>query len=158
MASSVDRLHIGYEMARLDLKDRAFYDDLTDEERKKFSPYLMIRWGSCVDGPAELQAYYLLSTNENLNRNFFDISSSQHKKLQWLLATTVSPDLGKQKHSWISNKKRTATSSTEKVLTKLYPDLKPDDIKLMASLNDRESVKNLAKQHGWDDKRIKDEF
>ena len=158
MASGVDKLHISYEMARFDLKDRKFFDDLTDEERKKFSPYLMIRWGSCVEGPAELQSYYLISANENLNRNFFDISTTLHKKLQWLLATTVSPNMGKQRHNWISTKKRTGDNRAERFLSKLFPNLKPDDIKTLAILNDRESLKNLAKQHGWDDKRIKDEL
>lgn len=158
MASSIDKLNISYEMSRFDLKDRAFYDDLTDEERKKFSPYLMIRWGSCVDGPAELQAYYLMSVNERLNRNFFDISTKEHKKLQWLLATTVSPNMGKQRHSWISAKKKTANNKTEKFIQTIFPELKPDEIKLLAELNDKESLKDLARKHGWDDKRIRDEF
>ena len=40
-----DKLSIGNEMRQFDLKNRKFYDELTEEERKKFSPYLMIRWG-----------------------------------------------------------------------------------------------------------------
>ena len=44
-----DKLSIGNEMRQFDLKNRKFYDELTEEERKKFSPYLMIRWGSAVD-------------------------------------------------------------------------------------------------------------
>ena len=35
-----DKLSIQNEMNSFDLKDRSFYDSLTDEERKKFSPYL----------------------------------------------------------------------------------------------------------------------
>lgn len=158
MASSVDKLSIGYEMTRFDLKDRAFYDDLTDEERKKFSPYLMIRWGSCVEGPVELQAYYLISVNEKLNRNFFDISTRDHKKMQWLLASTVSPGMGKQRHNWISAKKRENNNKAEKFLKTLFPELKPYDITLLAQLNDKESLKDMARKHGWDDKRIRDEF
>ena len=39
-----DKLNIANEMRQLDRKNRRFYRDLTDEERKKFSNYLMIRW------------------------------------------------------------------------------------------------------------------
>jgi hypothetical protein len=56
-----DPLNIKNEMARFDQKDRAFYDSLTEEERKKFAPFLMIRWGSSVGGNADLQSYYLMS-------------------------------------------------------------------------------------------------
>ena len=52
-----DRLNIGNEMKMFDRKVRSFYDDLTDEERKKFSNYLMIRWASCVEGSQDLQEF-----------------------------------------------------------------------------------------------------
>jgi hypothetical protein len=72
MESTVtDKLSIANEMAQFDRKNRQFYDDLTDEERKKFSNYLMIRWGSSVHGIADLQEYYLLSCNQRLNKHFF---------------------------------------------------------------------------------------
>ena len=48
-------------MKQFDLKNRNFYDELTDEEKKKFSNYLMIRWGSCVEGSQELQEFYLIA-------------------------------------------------------------------------------------------------
>ena len=78
-----DKLNIANEMRQLDRKNRNFYRELTDEERKKFSNYLMIRWASCVEGSRELQEFYLISTNERLNKHFFNIS--RHPELQWLL-------------------------------------------------------------------------
>ena len=53
-----EKLNIANEMRCLDTKDRKFYDSLTEEERKKFSNFLMIRWSSAVQGSAELQEYY----------------------------------------------------------------------------------------------------
>ena len=70
----MDRLNIHNEMACFDRKERGFYDSLTDEERKKFSNYLMIRWGSAVTGSRELQEFYVIATNERLNRNFFAVN------------------------------------------------------------------------------------
>jgi len=154
-----DKLHISNEMLKFDLKDRNFFDSLEDDEKKKFSPFLMIRWGAAVEGSSELQSYYLVSCNERLNKNFFDISTSQHKKLQWLLATTVSPGMGKQYHKWLAAKKKeTASNKAEKFLSEIYPALKPDEIKLLAQINDKDDLKRLAREHGWDDKRIKSDL
>ena len=84
----MDKLGIANEMAQFDRKNRGFYDELTEEERRKFSNYLMIRWGSSVEGTREVQEYYVQSTNHYLNRHFFAIN--RHPKLQWLCATAVS--------------------------------------------------------------------
>jgi hypothetical protein len=69
-----DKLNIANEMKQFDLKNRDFYDELTPEERKKFSNFLMIRWGSSVQGSQELQEYYVQSCNHYFNKNFFAIS------------------------------------------------------------------------------------
>ena len=150
------KLYIGNELAALDRKDRGYLDSMTDEEQKKFSPFLMIRWGATIDGESDLATYYLMSCNERLNKHFFDISTTQHKKLQWLLATTISPGMGKQRHPWLAAKKREGNNNkAEKFLREIYPTAKNDEIQLMAQLNDKTDLKELAKQHGWDDKRIK---
>ena len=88
----MDKLSIHNEMSQFDRKNRNFYNELTDEEKKKFSNYLMIRWGSAVQGNKDLQEFYLISTNERFNKHFFAIN--RHPQLQWLCATAVSPCLG----------------------------------------------------------------
>ena len=150
----MDKLNIANEMQAFDSKDRNFYKDLTDEERKKFSTYLMIRWGSSVSGSAELQQYYLLSCNENLNKHFFEIS--RHPELQWLLATTVSPGMGSFRHDWIKQKKREGSNSKAvKFLRQIYPTYSEDELELLAKINDTADLKQLAREHGWDEKQIK---
>ena len=152
-----DKLNIANEMRAFDSKDRMFYRELTDEERKKFSTFLMIRWGSSVQGSAELQQYYLLSCNENLNKHFFDLS--RHPELQWLAATTVSPGMGNFRHDWIKQKKREGSGNKAvKFLRQIYPEYKEDELELLAQINDAADLKQLAREHGWDDKRIKSEL
>jgi hypothetical protein len=151
-----DKLSIANEMAQMDAKNREFYDSLTIEERKKFSNYLMIRWGSCVTGDPTLQAYYLMATNERLNKHFFDIG--RHPKLQWLCATTVSPGMGRQRHQWIAPKKKESNNKAVKFLAEIFPLAKSDELELMARLNDTNDLKDLARKHGWDDKRIKSDL
>lgn len=152
-----DKLNIANEMRAFDSKDRNFYADLTDEERKKFSNYLMIRWGSSVQGSAELQQYYLLSCNENLNKHFFDLA--KYPELQWLAATTVSPGMGNFRHDWIKQKKKESSNNKViKFLKQVYPDYKEDELELLVAINTKEDIKQLAREHGWDDKRIKSEL
>ena len=152
-----DKLNINNEMREFDRKNRAFYDELTAEERKKFSTYLMLRWGSAVQAQSNIQQYYVMSLNENFNKHFFTIS--KHPKLQWLCATTVSPGIGTFKHQWIAPKKREGgDSKATKFLRELYPHLKDDEIELLRSINTKDDLKQLARNHGWDDKRIKSDL
>ena len=148
----MDKLSIANEMSEFDRKNRAFYDELTDDERKKFSNYLMIRWGSSVQGSRELQEFYLIATNERFNKHFFDIN--RHPKLQWLCATTVSPGMGPQRHQWIAPKKKEpGASGIRKQLAELYPHLKDDEIALMAELNTKRDIDAYLKAAGQDIKK-----
>lgn len=144
-----DKLNIANEMRMFDRKVRSFYEELSDEERKKFSTYLMIRWGSAVEGSRELQEFYLISTNERLNKHFF--AMSRHPKLQWLMATSVSPDMGTPRHNWISPKKKEKTSAIRKKLVEIYPHLKDDEIDLLAEITDKKELDNYLKAHGDSD-------
>jgi len=144
-----DKLNIGNEMRQLDAKNRDFYDELTPEERPKFSTFLMVRWGSAVDGSREIQEYYVQSVNHYLNKHFFTMH--RHPKLQWLMATAVSPGMGAMRHNWIAPKKKEAgASALKKQLRELYPHLKDDEIDLMAALTDRKEIAQLQRAHGND--------
>jgi len=148
----MEKLSIANEMTQFDRKNREFYDSLTDEERKKFSNYLMIRWGSAVQGSRELQEFYVIATNERLNKRFFDIN--RHPRLQWLCATTVSPGLGTQRHPWIAPKKREAgANGSRKQLAELYPHLKDDEVELMSRINDKKDIDTYLKASGQDAKK-----
>ena len=148
----MDKLSISNEMAQFDRKNRDFYHDLTDEEKKKFSNYLMIRYGSSVQGSQDLQEFYLISTNERLNKHFFAIN--RHPKLQWLCATAVSPGMGTVRHNWIAPKKKEAgASGIKKQLAELYPNMKQDEIEVMAAINTKKDLDAYLKQSGQEIKK-----
>lgn len=138
-------------MKMFDRKVRAFYDELTIEERKKFSTFLMLRWGSAVEGSRELQEFYVIATNERLNKHFFDVG--KHPKLQWLLATTVSPDMGAMRHNWIAPKKKEAgLSAKRKALMEIYPTYKDDEIDVMAAITTQKEIDEYNRKAGKDKK------
>jgi hypothetical protein len=143
----VDKLSINNEMSVFDRKDRTFYDSLTVDERKKFSNFLMIRYGSSVQGGRDLQEFYLIATNERLNKHFFTIN--RHPKLQWLCATTVSPGMGTQRHTWIAPKKKEpGAGSVKKQLSELFPHLKDDEIEVLAEINTKKDIDAYVKALG----------
>jgi hypothetical protein len=150
-----DKLSIANEMAQFDRKNRGFYDSLTPEEKKKFSNFLMIRYGSSVQGSRDMQEFYLISTNERLNKNFFAIN--REPKLQWLTATTVSPGMGPQRHQWIATKKKESgaaeTGSVRKQLAEIYPHLREDELDLMARINNKRDIEEYLKASGQDTKK-----
>jgi hypothetical protein len=144
-----DKLNIANEMSVFDRKDRDFYDSLTEEERKKFSTFLMIRWGSSINGSRELQEYYVQSCNHYLNKHFFALS--KHPKLQWLMATAVSPGMGTHRHNWIAPKKKEAgASGFKKQLSELFPNMKNDEIELLAKITTKKELDEYIRSHGND--------
>jgi hypothetical protein len=146
-----DKLTIANEMLQFDRKSRSFYDDLTPEERKKFSNYLMIRWGSSVEGSRELQEFYVIATNERLNKHFFNVN--RHPKLQWLMATSVSPGLGTPRHPWIApRKKESGASAKRRALAEIYPHYKDDELDVMMAITTQKQIDEYNRAAGNDKK------
>jgi hypothetical protein len=146
-----DKLNIANEMRMFDRKVRSFYDDLTAEEKKKFSNYLMIRWGSAVEGSRELQEFYVIATNERLNKHFFDVA--KHPKLQWLMATAVSPGLGTHRHPWIApKKKQSGASARRRQLAEIYPHYKDDELDVMMAIATQKDIDQYFAAAGQDRK------
>ena len=141
-------------MAALDKKDRGFYSRLNDEQKKAFSAWMMMRYASSVQG--RNAAHYLFMVNELVNKNFSDVS--RHPELQWLLMSAAGS--GKLEfHPYIkppnSKKKKDRVSE---FLSSIYPHFKSDEIDLLLTLNSKEELKQLAEEHGYDDKSIKEIF
>jgi hypothetical protein len=141
-------------MAALDKKDRSFYSRLTDEQKKAFVPWMMMRYASSAQG--RNAAHYLFMINELVNKNFSDVS--KHPELQWLLMTAAGS--GKVEfHPYIkppnSKKKK---DKVRDFVSGIYPLLKSSEIDMLLELNTKEDLIKLAEAHGYDDKSIKDIF
>jgi hypothetical protein len=85
----------------LDKKDYGYYDRLTEEQQKKFVPYMILHWISSIKKTGELGKYYVLATEEFANKHMFNEYIQRHPKLQWLMLCAVSPNTGKQFHQYI---------------------------------------------------------
>lgn len=150
----MDKLSLANELRQLDTKNRQFYDELDDNEKKKFSTFLMMKYSANIDGNADFQEWYLRISNERVNPNFFDLG--KHPKLQWLLCTTVSPNMGTQRHYWLNTKK--SENKIRKFLLKNFPALKSDEIDILEQVNTKDDIKNFARQLGMSEQDIKKEL
>lgn len=88
-------------LAALDKKDYAYFDRLTEEQQKKFVPFMMTHWMSQIKSNGGLSAYYVRSVDYYANQHLFNEAVMKHPKLQWLMLCASSPDMGKQFHQWV---------------------------------------------------------
>ena len=141
-------------MLAIDRKNRSWYDNLSDEQKKAFSAWMMMRYASSVQGGNA--ASYLFMVNECVNKNFMDLS--KHPELQWLLFTLCGSGK-KEFHPYI--KPPTSRKKKNKVaewLSEQYPLMKADEINMLMEINDTEDFKSLAREAGMTDKEIKELF
>ena len=139
----------------MDKKNRNFYDNLNEQERKGFAPFVMVRWASTVDhSMQEMDEWWLKATNQRFNTDLLNIS--HHPKLQWLTATTASPGMGAMKHQWIGYKKKTGKTNNKlkKFLIGEYPTLNDDEIDFLMSQLSNKEIKQYALDLGYNDKEI----
>jgi hypothetical protein len=100
-------------LSALDRKDYGYIDKLTEEQQKKFVPYMMTHWMSTVKASGDIQGYYVMSTEYNANKHLFNEYVQKHPKLQWMMLCAASPGLGKQFHQWIPHLSSKVTTLKE---------------------------------------------
>jgi hypothetical protein len=88
-------------LAAMDRKDYNYLDTMTEEQQKKFVPYMMTHWMSAVKDNGGVQGYYVMSTEYSANKHLFNEYVQKHPKLQWMMLCAASPGLGKKFHQWI---------------------------------------------------------
>jgi hypothetical protein len=120
----------------IDSKNYAWYSKLTEEQRKKFVPYMITHWASAIKAKGMLGAYYVMSVDANANKYLFNEVIQGHPELQWLMLCAASPGMGKQFHQWIPHlsdkqsqlRERADAKSVKEYYAKIYPSVSKDDI------------------------------
>lgn len=126
-------------IAAIDKKDYGYYDRLTEEQKKKFVPFMLIHWISAVKGSRDLQGYYIMSTEHHANKYFFNEHIQKNPKLQWLMLCASSPGIGKQFHQYIPHiRDKVATLREEaknKEIIDYYKKIYKTDIETLTELS-----------------------
>lgn len=138
-------------LTAIDTNNMGFYNELNDEERKAFSPWLIMRYASSSE---YLPEHYLLMVNSFVNVNFSDLS--KHPELQWKLLALSG--IGQTvRHTWLppaSKKKKRNKIGAE--ISKLYPHLKDDELDVFLKIHDSDELKQILYDFGYQDKEIKE--
>ena len=139
-------------LAAVDMGAKTVWDELSEEEHKQISFWLLNRYVSSVNGNREKQELAIFKTNEYYNKNWNELGT-RHPKLQWQLLCQ-SGNTGKiEFHPWIGFKKRDGSNSKAiKLLEQIYPNMKRDEVELLAGLSTKKELKQLAEEHGIDTK------
>lgn len=124
----------------IDKKDYGYLERMSEEQQKKFVPYMMTHWMSAVKANADVQGFYLMSVDAAVNKHLFNESVQKHPKLQWLMMCASSLGIGKQYHQWIPHLSTKITQLKEpakekeirEYFTKIYSNVNENDIGEMA--------------------------
>ena len=136
----------------VDFRNKDYFDRIDDKERSLYSPYMIMRYASSVTGDKFYQEHYVEMINECVNKHLWTVS--KHKKLAWMLTAMCGVEQG-QFHPWLGSKKKTGNNDKQKLLSQLYENMKQDEVDLLAEINDKKELKELARDFGNDDKQIK---
>jgi hypothetical protein len=148
------KLDIKRELNAVDRKVYNFYEMLTDEEKKVFSPYILMRYVSNVQGDRDIQEWFLEMTNELVNKHHW-VLSKNHKNLLWKLFAATGAGVNCY-HPYMAAGKKEKANKIEKLLVELYPAMKLSEIKLLASMMDKKDIEELFDKMGFDKKQRKD--
>jgi hypothetical protein len=149
------KLELNRVLSNLDAKNRDFYDQLNDEERKGLSPFLTIRYASSIDhNMPEVSEYVLEATNRRVNPHFLDLKG--HPKLQWLLLTTTSMGLGPMRHSWIKplGGKKSSNDRTRGFLSQEFPGANSTELDILLTINSHEDILEYAADLGHQENQL----
>lgn len=150
-----DKLDIKRELKAVDTKDYGFYNSLTDEEKKAFSPFILMRYTANVQGKdRDIQEWFVETTNERVNKNHWDLSK-HHKELLWMLFASTGAGVSCY-HPYLAAGKKAKTNKIEKLLAEIYPTRKLDEIKLEASMMSKQDCEELFDKMGFDKKQRKE--
>jgi hypothetical protein len=145
MAKKTRTLDLASTLNAIAQKDRLYYRNLDEKQKKEFSAYVMQKFVSNVSGNWMDQACFTAFTNNNVNQSLFDLV--RHPELQWLTLTTVNPMASRRDFRFIKFDGATKKSQKLKILEKLYPEAKLSDLELLAEINSEHDIQDLAEQH-----------
>ena len=148
------KLDIKRELNAVDQKNYNFYDNLTDEERKVFSPYILMRYTASTQGERAIQEWFVEMTNEMVNKNHWDLSKN-HKALLWKLFAATGAGVNCY-HPYLAAGKKEKANKIEKLLCDIYPATKMAEIKMMAKMMTKKDKEELFDKMGFDKKQRKE--
>lgn len=139
-------------LAAVDMNAKEVWKEFDDDEKKQVSFWLLNRYVSSVTGDRDKQELAILKTNEYYNKHFNDIGVGKengHQELMWQLLCASGGTEKIEFHQWIGFKKKGGNNDKAvKLLERIYPNMKADEVELLAGLSTKKELKQLAEEYG----------
>ena len=153
-----EKIALKEKILAVDLGAKNLWDDINDDQRKALKSELWIlnRYiSSAKTNNREHAEHFVLTVNEYFNKHWFTLQ--KHPKLLWQLLCMCNWDGNKTfYHEWIGLGKNAKNSKRIKLLEDIYPNMKHDELELLAEISTDDELKELARELGWTVKEIKD--
>jgi hypothetical protein len=137
----------------LDTRNKTLYENLTEEEMKGFSPWLVQRYLSSAESANNaIIEHYLIMTNDIVNVNFSEVKDPE---MTWKLMSMVG--IGKSlKHPYIApgGGKRKKKNAFKTWLSEQFPHLDDQELDIWISNLDKKSAKDMLEQYHVKDKDV----
>ena len=141
-------------LGELDAGNRNFYNSLTPEEKKAYTPLVLMRWMSNLGDQNPNQAYAILAVNDIVNIGFWQLT--KHPELQHLQLCLTG--LGKKQYrSWIAAKgSKSKGKPIREFFLEMWPGANADELDIMQDSYDNDSFKDLLYAAGKSDREVKE--
>lgn len=139
----------------IDRRNMDFWNGITDEQKKEFSPWLIQRWAASAEGSPGVQEYFIQAVNERSNINMKELKD--HPELQWKLLASCGIKKT-YRRSWIGAAKGIKKDRVTEFIAELYPSAGEQEIELMRVINDESELKQIAEQMNLKRSEIKEVF
>lgn len=147
-----EKLDLKQILGCVDMGYKGAWKEFTDDERKSVGFWLLNRYVSSVQGSRSKQEDGILKTNEYFNKHFNAIGVGKekgHQELMWQLLCMSGATQKLEFHPYIGFKKKAESNSkVVKLLEQIYPNMKWDEVELLARLSSKKEIQQLAEEHG----------
>jgi hypothetical protein len=149
-----EKLNLKQILGCVDMNYKGAWKEFSEDEKKSVGFWLLNRYVSVVNGNRSKQERAIERTNEYYNKHFNTIGVGKergHPELMWQLLCMSSATGNIEFHPYIGFKKKGESNSKAiKLLEEVYPDLKKDEVELLAKLSTKKELKQLAEEHNID--------
>ena len=152
MAEKDGKISLTEQLNAIDLRQYGWYDKLSEEERKSFNMYVLMRFIST--GNSEF--YHLMFANECVNLHFNVLNqnpSMQHRMLQ-------ATGMGRTSHGWIAPPKKINSRNADiiDVIAPTHQHLSDDELDWLIEEMDQEELESILLDYGVEESKLKGYF
>lgn len=147
-----NRLDLSTTLLAIDRKDYAYYSNLSDDLKKQYSAFILLRFMSSATNSGGMHEWHVQMINDYVNSDFWTLS--KYPDLQHMLLCLCGTGT-KQYHKWIPNKKEKQEKWIE-LIKIVNPSINRDEIEILRKEYTYDYIFDLATKLGKTDKEAKE--